>query len=99
MSSYAPLLPRPQAKKPPTAPPSLPTHGESARQPSTLPAQGIPLRKLVLRTMEREGMSINAVIAEINRLEEIVKLGRDPRSLIETRKDFNRNLTDDIEQL
>jgi len=49
--------------------------------------------------MEREGMSINAVIAEINRLEEIVKLGRDPRSLIETRKDFNRNLTDDIEQL
>src|SRR5947207_12363436 len=47
MSSYAPLLPRPQAKKPPKTLPSNPMDRGFARQPPTVPAQGIPLRSLV----------------------------------------------------
>jgi hypothetical protein len=53
----------------------------------------------VLRQLEEQGLSLEAVIAEIHRLEEIIRLGRDPRSLIRERTDFNDRMIRDVENL
>jgi hypothetical protein len=53
----------------------------------------------VLRQLEQRGLSIAAVRAEIHRLEEIIRLGRDPNSLIREREDFNDRMRRDVENL
>jgi hypothetical protein len=52
-----------------------------------------------LRKLEDAGMGIGAVLAEIERLEEIVRAGHDPRSLIWIRKDFRREVLKSVEDL
>jgi hypothetical protein len=53
----------------------------------------------ILRRLENQGMSINSVIAEIHRLEEIIRLGYDPHSLVQPRRDFNDRILRDAENL
>lgn len=53
----------------------------------------------VLRKLEDAGMGIGGVIAEIERLEDIVRTGRDPRSLLPIRKDFRREVLKSVEDL
>jgi hypothetical protein len=53
----------------------------------------------VLRQLEQQGLSLAAVSAEIHRLEEIIRLGRDPRSLIRVRRDFYDRMIRDVENL
>lgn len=53
----------------------------------------------VLRRLERQGMSLQSVSAEIYRLEEIIRLGRDPNSLIPVRRDFRDRIVRDVENL
>jgi hypothetical protein len=52
-----------------------------------------------LRTLEAQGMSCTVVAVEIARQEEIIALGRDPRSLIRPRTDFNDRMIRDAENL
>ncbi len=44
-------------------------------------------------------MTQASVVAEIHRQEKIVRLGRDPRSLIPRRTDFNDRMMRDAENL
>ncbi len=53
----------------------------------------------VLRKLEREGMSIEMVRAEIYRQEEIIQTGRDPDSLIRIREDFRDKVIRDEQGL
>jgi hypothetical protein len=50
-----------------------------------------------LRKLERAGMTIGQVRAEIHRQEEIIRLGRDPWSLIPERKDFRDKILRDAD--
>ena len=52
-----------------------------------------------LHKIEGEGLSLGAVLGEMERLEEIIKLGRDPHSLIRIRKDFTDRMIQDAEDL
>lgn len=54
----------------------------------------------VLRRIEQtEGLSYGQIIVEIHRLEEIIRLGRDPRSLIRIRPDFRDRMLRDLENI
>lgn len=53
----------------------------------------------VLRQLESQGLGINLVIGEIHRLEEIVRTGHDPDSLLPIRKDFNQEMFKNAEDL
>jgi hypothetical protein len=48
---------------------------------------------------QTEGLSYGQVIVEIHRLEEIIRLGRDPRSLIPIRRDFRDRVLRSVEDL
>jgi hypothetical protein len=52
-----------------------------------------------LRELEAQGLTLGAVLGEIHRLEEIIRLGRDPRSLIPERKDFRDKILRGAEDL
>lgn len=52
-----------------------------------------------LNRLERQGMTIGAVIGQINRLEEIIRLGRNPRRLFRPRTDFTDRMIRDAENL
>jgi hypothetical protein len=52
-----------------------------------------------LRRLERQGLSIGAVLAEIHRLEGILRLGHDPRSLIRIRRGFADQVVRSVEGL
>jgi len=52
-----------------------------------------------LKRLEQEGLSIGLVIGEINHLEDVIRLGYDPRSLIRPRTDFNQQMIRDAERL
>jgi hypothetical protein len=53
----------------------------------------------VLRDLEKQGLSLAAVEAEIHRQQEIIEAGRDPRSLIRIRKDFVDKITQSAEDV
>ena len=50
-------------------------------------------------TASTEGMNLNEVLAELKKVEEIIKLGRDPNSMIRERKDFNDKIGKTAEDL
>jgi hypothetical protein len=52
-----------------------------------------------LRQLEGQGLSIGSVTAEIHRLQEIIRLGHDPRSLLPVRRDFNDRISSDAQDL
>lgn len=52
-----------------------------------------------LQQLERRGMTIETVRAEIHRLQDIIRLGRDPHSLLPIRRDFNDLMVRDVENL
>jgi hypothetical protein len=53
----------------------------------------------VLRNLEKSGMTIAQVQGEIHRQEEIVRTGRDPRSLIRERRDFTPEMIKSAEDV
>ena len=53
----------------------------------------------VLRQLEGQGLTLGAVLGEIHHQEEIIRLGRDPLSLIPERKDFRDKILHGAEDL
>lgn len=53
----------------------------------------------LVRIEQTEGLSSFSVLAEVHRLEEIIRLGRDPQSLIRIRTHFRDRMSRDIENL
>jgi hypothetical protein len=53
----------------------------------------------VLRQLEAQGLTIGAVTAEIHRLQETIRLGHDPRSLLPRRGDFTDRMVEGAEHL
>jgi hypothetical protein len=51
----------------------------------------------ILRRLEGQGLTRGAVLGEIHRLEEVIQLGHDPRSLIRIRTDFKDRMIRDAE--
>lgn len=52
-----------------------------------------------LRSLEGRGLTLGAVSVEIHRLEETIRLGRDPHSLLPIRRDFTDTMTRGAEGL
>lgn len=52
-----------------------------------------------LRQLERQGMKLGDVLAEIHRQEEIIKTGRDPDSLLPEKKSFKQKILDSVEDI
>ena len=64
-----------------------------------LEATGVYDRVSAAATNQTGGMSYPQVLGELERVEEIIRLGRDPHSLIPERKDFRREVLKSAEDL